>query len=112
MAGKRFPFDYADDEKTTLASGDKLFIYDAEAGKPGIVDADNLGAAAGSSPLTKDGYEWRKNAGNPTNEYQQGETIEGVGTIWPGYYIKAYFKSTPGADDPKNHTLILFSAEL
>ena len=111
MSGKRFPDDYVQDEKQALVAGDKLFIYDSEGNKNGIIDAANLSVSAGSG-ATKDGYDWKKNSDNATNEYQQGETIEGVGTLYPGFYIKAYFTSTPGVDDPKNHIIILFSKEI
>jgi len=110
MAGKRFPDDYLDDEKQALATGDKLFIYDAAAGRNGIVDAANLTGAASGVFKAKDGYDYRKKVTNTTQLYQQGETIEGVGALYPGYYIKAYFTSnqTTGSD-AKNHLVIIIS---
>jgi len=96
-----------------LKMTDKLMVGNVDSGEPDYIDIQDLATFLGTGLSTKDGYDWRKNSGNATNEYQQGETIEGVGTLYPGYYIKGYFLSTPGAgNDPKPHLKILISEKI
>lgn len=97
-------------KRATLKSADKLMVGNIDSGEPDYIDIQDLANFLGTGLSTKDGYDWRKNSGNATTEYQAGETIEGVGTLYPGYYIKGYFKTTPGAgNDPRPHLIILIS---
>ncbi|WP_425628879.1 hypothetical protein [Cellulophaga lytica] len=81
MASKRFPQDYTEDEKQALASGDKIFIFDAQGNKNSIIDADNLPSANGvpGDPGAdgKSAYQIAVDAGFTGTEAEWLESIKG-----------------------------------
>lgn len=75
MASKRFPQDYVNDEKQALATGDKIFIFDAAGNKNGIIDASNLGLNISANEI--DGFKVRKGLNNTANTIEIGDRIAG-----------------------------------
>lgn len=60
--------------------------------------------------LYKDGYIWRKGQGNEsTANYELGDAIEGIGTLFPGYAIHGIINTYPMTD--KNQHITILSSE-
>lgn len=98
-------------KRVGLKLTDKLMVGNVDNGEAEYIDIQELGQLLVQGSDTKDGYRWLKNVGNATTEYQIGEEIQGVGDLFPGYWVHGYIIGAP-MTDPVAHIKIISSVKI
>lgn len=94
---------------SALRLDDKLLIGKADKSDHQYSEIEDIQQFLAMKPLRKDGYRWYKGDGNEDlDEYEAGDEIYGVGTLFPGYHIGGYIKTSPMTD--KNQHIVITSS--
>jgi hypothetical protein len=90
----------------SLLATDKLMVGKQDQSDPQYTDLDEVKKWLAMNNLRKDGYRWHKGEGNSDlDEYEVGDEISGVGTLWPGYKIEGYINTAPMTDKNQHITI-------
>lgn len=89
-----------------LTGTDKIMVGKADQSDPQYTDLTDLRDWVAMNHLKKDGYRWYKGDGNTDlAEYEVGDEISGVGTLFPGYKIDGYINTAPMTDKNQHITI-------
>lgn len=98
-----------------LKVGDKLMVGNVDSGEVEYIDITDLETLIGNGTqnLRKNGYRWIKGDGNiSTANYEIGDEIIGVGTLYGGFAIHGYIKASPTSNPNEYVTIIASSSKV